>query len=42
MSGHTAYIVGAFGVALAAIVLELGWLARRRRRGTADGRSDAP
>lgn len=32
MSGHATYIAGAFGMAALAIVIELLWLARRRRR----------
>ncbi len=32
MSGHAAYIAGAFGMALVLVATELLWLARRRRR----------
>ncbi|WP_066736502.1 heme exporter protein CcmD [Cupriavidus sp. D384] len=36
MSGHAAYIAGAFGVACLAIVAELFWLARRGRQRPVD------
>ncbi|RZT36355.1 heme exporter protein CcmD [Cupriavidus agavae] len=36
MSGHAAYLAGAFGMACLAIVLELALLARRRRRALPD------
>ncbi|PLP96882.1 heme exporter protein CcmD [Cupriavidus pauculus] len=36
MSGHAAYIAGAFGVACLAVVAELFWLARRRGQRHAD------